>query len=237
MSKNYEKILKQLERKLTRLIKSMLKSGASEAAIKRAAKKLIKQFNPYSRLSKQFEKDALKVAENAFSETSKRLFWIQQHNRPKLSKKALKTLIVVNNQFALMQNKINKSVVSLVEKAIKEDISSSELSKLIAEAVGGGKYRANTIANTALQGYSAANTLEMAKNAGVKKYKYSGPPAQRQFCKSRLGKVYTYDQIQNMDNEQGLSVLYFGGGYNCPHFWEPVIDDELISELKSEGKI
>jgi len=237
MSKNYEKILKQLERKLNRLIKSMLKRGASEAEIKRATKRLIKQFNPYKRLSKQFAEDADIVAERAFKDTSKRLYWIKQHTKPKISKKALNTVLVVNNQFALMQNNINKSVVELVGKAINEDISSKDLSNLITKAVGGGKYRANTIANTALQGYSAANTLEMADNAGVEKYTYSGPPPQRPFCSNKIGKTYTKKQILEMNNNQGLSVFYYGGGYNCPHYWEPVIDDELIAKLKKQGKL
>lgn len=231
MSKNYEKILKSLEKQLSKLIRGLLDKGASEAEIKRATKRFIRQFNPYSRLSKQFEIDAELVAERAFKKTSERLFWIKNHTRPKISKKALNTILVVNNQFALLQNKINKSVLSLVEKAIKEDINFTDLTDLLSDAVGGGRYRANTIANTALQGYSAANSLEMERQAGVKRWKYVGPPPQRHFCKDLYNRTFTYEEIIAMDNGQGLSVLYFGGGYNCPHYWEAVIDDELLTEL------
>jgi hypothetical protein len=231
MSKRYDKILKQLEKKILRLVQSMLKNGAAESVIKREVKKLILEFNPYKKLSKQFESDAEKVADSAFESSKKTLFWIDKHTRPKLSKKALSTLLVVNNQFALIQNQINRKVVKAVETAIKKDLTSNELSTLISKSVNGGRYQANTIANTSLQGYSQANSLQMEIDAGIEKWKYAGPPAQRLFCQERLDKTYTKEQIERMDNKQGLSVFYFGGGFNCRHKWEAVIDDDLLKKL------
>lgn len=231
MSKRYDNILKQLERKLAKLIRTMLDKGASEKAIKTAVAKFIKKFNPYVRLSKQFDSDAAIVAETAFQTTKKKLFWITELTRPKLNRKALNTILVVNNQFASIQNIINKKIVKAVETAIKNDLKSSELSDLISKSVNGGRYQANTIANTSLQGFSAANSIEMEREAGVEKWKYVGPPPTRPFCKDLYQRTFTYEQIIAMNNGQGLSVLYFGGGFNCRHKWEAVIDDDLLKKL------
>lgn len=70
---------------------------------------------------------------------------------------------------------------------------------------------------------------------GVTKYRYSGPPAQRNFCKAmqRLNKLYTKDEIIEMARFGGMPnsddarprdlVWSYKGGVNCKHYWEEVI--------------
>jgi len=41
----------------------------------------------------------------------------------------------------------------------------------------------------------------------------------RPFCRERVGKVYSIEEIRAMDNGQGLAVEYFCGGWNCRHRW------------------
>lgn len=67
---------------------------------------------------------------------------------------------------------------------------------------------------------------------GVTKYRYAGPPAQRNFCKAmmRLNKLYTRDEIFEMErsglnrdlghDRQPYSIFSFKGGVNCKHYWE-----------------
>ena len=69
---------------------------------------------------------------------------------------------------------------------------------------------------------------------GEIKYRYSGPTAQRDFCKSlqNLNKVYTYDEIQRMSNLNSsfgsgkgggsYNKWQWKGGKNCRHYWESV---------------
>ncbi len=63
------------------------------------------------------------------------------------------------------------------------------------------------------------------------KYRYAGAVAQRNFCKAmmRLQKLYTRDEIREMDtrintgfrhNGQAYSIFDFKGGVNCNHYWE-----------------
>jgi hypothetical protein len=65
---------------------------------------------------------------------------------------------------------------------------------------------------------------EVCEQAGIEKFLYDGMPAQRPFCKEHLGHVYTLEEIMQMDNGQGLDVLTSLGGYNCVHFWTPVVE-------------
>jgi len=44
----------------------------------------------------------------------------------------------------------------------------------------------------------------------------------RPFCRERVGKVYSIDEIRGMSNGQGLAVEYFCGGWNCRHRWVAV---------------
>lgn len=87
--------------------------------------------------------------------------------------------------------------------------------------------------NTALIAYQRVAHFEAANEAGIDKFLYVGPLDRitRPFCQEHVGKVYTRDEIASLDNEQGLPVEVYGGGYNCRHHWRPV-SDELARELQ-----
>ena len=68
---------------------------------------------------------------------------------------------------------------------------------------------------------------------GEIKYRYSGPAAQRTFCRAmlRLNKVYTEEEIQQMNSfnpgfgargSNSYDIFKYKGGPNCQHFWEKV---------------
>jgi hypothetical protein len=84
--------------------------------------------------------------------------------------------------------------------------------------------------NTALQGFYRTVTAAKSKELGFELFRYIGPDDDitRPFCESLLERdpaIYTIDEIEAMDNDQGLSVLTFGGGYNCRHQWRPVTEE------------
>lgn len=227
----YESILSKLNKKLTKQISTMLAQGKSKQEIISAVHALIRSYNPYKRLSQRFLADADLLSDKVYELSKAKFLYLQSITRPKLSKKALHTILVVNNQFALMQNSINQRVVQAVKTAIEDDLTASELTDLIQKSVSGGRYKADTIATTGLQGYSAANRIDLERASGVKKWKYVGPPPNRLFCSLHYGKEYTYEEIQKMNNGQGLPVLYYGGGWNCPHLWQAVITPDLLKEV------
>ncbi len=84
--------------------------------------------------------------------------------------------------------------------------------------------------NTAVQGFSRAVTAGKAKDLGFDLFIYIGPDddVTRDFCTQVLSKdppIYTTDEIDALDNRQGLSVMTFGGGYNCRHQWRPITEE------------
>jgi len=89
---------------------------------------------------------------------------------------------------------------------------------------GVGAFNATTLANTAISKYSNGYMHEVCDQAGIEKFLYDGMPARRPFCQQHLGQVYTRAEIEEMNNGQGLDVMTSLGGYNCVHFWTPVIE-------------
>jgi hypothetical protein len=68
----------------------------------------------------------------------------------------------------------------------------------------------------------------------VTKYRYAGPPAERNYCKAmlRMQKLYTLQEINEMSrrvdtgfrhNGSSYSIFNFKGGVNCKHYWEEVL--------------
>lgn len=85
--------------------------------------------------------------------------------------------------------------------------------------------------NTMLQGFNRAVTVSKAQELGFELYEYLGPDdgITRDFCADLLSKdppIYTLDEIQAMDNDQGLDVITYGGGYNCRHQWRPISNED-----------
>ena len=58
----------------------------------------------------------------------------------------------------------------------------------------------------------------------------------RPFCLERVGKVYTRDVIEAMDNHQLPNPFITGGGYNCRHSFLAVQDAELAA-LANTGQV
>ena len=81
-----------------------------------------------------------------------------------------------------------------------------------------------------------AATVSKADKFGLRHYIYIGPDDKltRKFCEHVLTKrgepIYTRDEIEAMDNGQGLDVLTYAGGYNCRHHWA-AITEQRAKEL------
>lgn len=73
---------------------------------------------------------------------------------------------------------------------------------------------------------------------GVRKYKYTGPAAERGFCKAlmRLNKLYSPEDIQELERRLSLvnpgmgpggrdryNVFLYKGGVNCRHYWSQTL--------------
>jgi hypothetical protein len=96
------------------------------------------------------------------------------------------------------------------------------LSQRLEQAEG----REITVVRTELAKYGRSITAKVAEEYDLDLYLYTGPRdgITRDFCKPLIGKVAHKQQINRLNNGQGLPVLTSGGGYNCRHSWSPVTE-------------
>lgn len=93
--------------------------------------------------------------------------------------------------------------------------------------------------NTAVMAFNRTITASKAEELGLNLFLYTGPDddVTRPFCDHLLDRnpaIYTKEEIDRMDNKQGLSVMTYGGGYNCRHHWR-AISKELAEQLGYEN--
>jgi len=89
--------------------------------------------------------------------------------------------------------------------------------------------------NTALMAFNRTVTTSKAQSLGFDLFIYLGPEDDitRPFCEDLLQEdpaIYTIEEIQDMDNGQGLPVLQYGGGYNCRHQWRPISTEQAAEQ-------
>lgn len=127
--------------------------------------------------------------------------------------------------FSSVEDKLNFSVEQEFTKILRSDSSYSNLrSKLLKKDIG--EFQASTLANTAVAQFDNAYMIENAQQAGIEKFIYDGTiiATTRDFCRERVGKIFTLAELENMDNGQGLPVIPSLGGYNCRHYLTPIVE-------------
>jgi histone H3/H4 len=109
----------------------------------------------------------------------------------------------------------------------------------VAEALDLSVRQARTIYDTAVSTFTRQIEQMTATGQDGELFFYVGPvdAKTRPFCLKHVGKVYTRDEIDALDNGQIGDVFISGGGYNCRHVFKrvSVLDEELI-ELRESGK-
>lgn len=128
-------------------------------------------------------------------------------------------------EFSSIEDKLNFSVEQEFTKIIRQEYSYSRFrSELIKKDIG--EFQASTLANTAVAQFDNAYMIENAQQAGVTKFIYDGSiiATTRDFCRERVGKTFTLQELEAMDNGQGLPVIPSLGGYNCRHYLTPIVE-------------
>ena len=118
--------------------------------------------------------------------------------------------------FAKINQDVNKTVISHMERIFREGKGILSLEKSLRESKI-VDYQARTLSRTAVAGFDNDYSVTLASEAGIELFRWSGPPAQRPICKKNLGKNFTKKQLRGASNGQGLPVITHLGGYNCQH--------------------
>jgi len=132
----------------------------------------------------------------------------------------------IYNDFSKLGEKYGEKVYDILREGVKTDTPRDVQYKRAMREIKKGKQYAYTWINTSENAVNQASRLTQNIEQGVTRFKYVGPPADREFCQRLLGKTFTIKEIEQMDHGQGLPVLYYRGGYNCRHRWQPVDGEE-----------
>lgn len=110
-----------------------------------------------------------------------------------------------------------------------------DISSIVEDITGRLKSSIKTELNTLLAGFSRSVLVNQSKELGFNLFLYQGPDDDitRPFCDDVLNSedppIYSVEEIEGMDNGQGLSVMIYGGGYNCRHEWTPISEDDAMA--------
>lgn len=134
---------------------------------------------------------------------------------------------VIANKVEGMTDGISSAIMKSVVTGETPNID--ELVDVSSERTTG---QIKTELNTSTIAFSRAITQKKANDLGFKFFVYRGPNDKitRPFCKARVGKVFTWEEILKWDNGQGLPASIYLGGYNCRHDLRP-ISEERAAEL------
>ena len=147
---------------------------------------------------------------------------------------ALETLVTRAGQLAM--NKTLFSVGGLKFGKLVETISNT-FSRSLAESTGLAETSMSVFMRVAMNGQFDA--VQKGQDEPLR-YEYSGPRdlLNREFCREMLeetaaGKSWTRDELENMDNDQDLSVWTACGGWRCRH--QLILDVQALSEIGEQA--
>lgn len=202
---------------LRKRILALLDSGKEPEIILKEIDELFKRYAGNDDFKKQF-----------LADVTNQYDWIKERRISPEERKAIATeLSRHQGQFARSKRYANNKVKSLVVKGLRKGEDSATIKKKLTRRLGVLNYHANAIVRTAKSGFSGIDNIHQFEEAGIELLTYTGPPAEREFCKLHLGKTYSIAQIRALDNGQGLPVLYYEGGYNCRHSWSAATAEEV----------
>jgi hypothetical protein len=132
---------------------------------------------------------------------------------------------------ATIQSVFDDVVIPSVAAGVRDSLSAIVLDVPIKQAISGLSQKMKsstgtqlTQINTKLSMFGRSVSAEIAKEANINYYLYTGPMdgVTRDFCKQLVDKVVSESQMKRLRNGQGLPVKTACGGYNCRHSWTPV---------------
>jgi hypothetical protein len=143
------------------------------------------------------------------------------------SEEDYKTLTTIFNKnytyYSRQKEGLNSDIIEVVSNGIANDLPDNKIISELEFKMTKWQQHAKTIVNTAQQQLSMLKYRITAEEAGVEKFRYSGPPPQRKLCKAYYQKEFTLKEIKSISERLGYDFFIERGLWNCRHFWEAVV--------------
>lgn len=176
---------------------------------------------------KEFESD-LQKTQNQLAEFHNQYYSkIADETLSLTTKNYEKIIASASVDFPALEADMNEKLKKIFVKSIKSDYSFTNFrSKLLQADLG--EAQAYTEANTAVSIFDNAYHKEIALQAGVEKFLWDGrqpiPGISHSICLDNAGKIFTLDELKQMDNGTPLPVETSLGGYNCVHYLTGIVE-------------
>lgn len=128
------------------------------------------------------------------------------------------------------RDKISKPSAILIRDGMNRALQLQPLARTvddIATRLDKSIGQATSIARTEIAIFDSTVNTQVAQDAGTEQWWYQGPldNLTRPFCRAVMNKVVDVEQMQQLDNGQGVgNPLITRGGFNCRHRWVGVSD-------------
>lgn len=141
---------------------------------------------------------------------------------------------------ASMREELRDGTIDVLQDELAQGfIVREDLEELIFQYADGKAHYARTNARMIVSSYNRIGREQIRESAGLQHGYYYGDARvnTRPFCLRLIDKVFTLQQIEQMDNGQLSPVSIYAGGWNCIHSWlwvDPEWDDELKGKMSTE---
>ncbi len=126
----------------------------------------------------------------------------------------------LTNEVGKIKGSFDRQAFEIVRRGVARGENGKIIQERLARLGRVKEQHYGTVQNTIRLGIARQGAIERSLANGVRYFRYSGASmGSRPFCRERIGKVYSIEDIRAMDNGQGLPVEFFCGGYNCRHRW------------------
>lgn len=148
---------------------------------------------------------------------------------------------LIDFDFDVIDNTVGAYLDGLRSQVLRQVVSGvpTNVREIHAELGARTLRNIETELNTGLMGFNRTISVKKGVDAFGEnpRFIYIGPldKVTRDFCEGllidRSPAIYSLNEILALDNEQGLDVIAFGGGWNCRHQWRAV-SPELEASLQ-----
>lgn len=151
--------------------------------------------------------------------------------------KKLNKLFATN--IATMRDELREGTIEVMQSELAQGLlDRSDLEELIFQYADGKAHYARTNARLIVSSYNRIGREAVRQEADLTHGYYYGDARRstRPFCLRCIDKVFTIQEIEQMDNGQLHPVKIYAGGWNCIHSWlwvDPEWDDELAAKINT----